>query len=552
MSVNQSTSAPGPDDLPFDHQPGIGAEVALGDPGADASPTLVVRSVTKRFGRVVANDKLDLRLDGGRVHGLLGENGAGKSTIIKMLGGIYRPDEGEILLGGAAVTIGSPYDASLCGIEIVHQESILIPALTIAENIALRRRIRGRLGGALLAEFARVARDLGFHLDPQVRVAELSIGARQRADIVIAMMGAPRVLILDEPTPIMGPEERDAFFALVRRLASQGSAVVLVTHRLREAFDHCDDITVLRNGRNVASWTSSDFPNEGQMLDAMIGSGGIPPLSTRSKMLPAREGVPALGGRDIIFRPSERLTVRVEEFEVWPGEIVGVAGIEGSGQRELAGLLVGQLAPELGDIQILGRNVGEYTERELCGLVGDVPDEPSLGTAGDLSDLSVWQNLGFPTLLWKAVGPGERRRLRASAEEAVGRFNVKAPDGNTLVDHLSGGNKRRVVLARETFIKSPRVLVLTYASRGLDARAGAHLLRHVQELAEQGAAVVFISSDLDELLSLCHRISVIVDGRLAGPIPTSDLDQVTLAGLMLGLTASPANSSTARDEGAMS
>jgi ABC-type uncharacterized transport system ATPase subunit len=548
MRANRSMKLPRPGNAPSAAEPGSEAKDSARQPDSTA-PALEVRGVTKRFGQVVANDQLDLRLHGGRVHGLLGENGAGKSTIIKMLGGIYRPDEGAILLDGKTVTIGSPYDASRLGIEIVHQESILIPALTIAENIALRRRIRGRIGGSLLAEFSHVARDLGFLLEPQVPVADLSIGARQRADIVIAMMGKPRVLILDEPTPIMGPDERASFFALVRRLASQGAAVVLVTHRLREAVQECDDITVLRSGRSVASWTASDFPTEAQMLDAMIGGGGLAPMPARSGTGPPRDGSAALTSRNLSLEHSERLTVRVEDFQVWPSEIVGVAGIEGSGQRELAGLLVGQLTPTSGEVTINGRPVSDHSERELCALVGDVPDEPSLGTAGELS---IWQNLAFPTLLWESVGPARRKNLRASAAEAIERFNVKAPDGNTQVDHLSGGNKRRVVLARETHVKTPDILVLTYATRGLDARAGAHLLRHVQGLAERGTAIVFISSDLDELMSICHRISVIVDGQLAPAIPASELDQASLASAMLGLDEPSASESLELDEGAVS
>jgi simple sugar transport system ATP-binding protein len=519
MIANEVTNAPAPGD------PLIGSS----RPG----PALVVRGVTKAFGSVVANNELDLELHGGRVHGLLGENGAGKSTVIKILGGIHRPDAGELILDGVPASIDSPYEASRLGIEIVHQESILIPALTIAENIALRWRIRGRLGGGLLSKFSHAAQDLGFRLDPQERVAALSIGARQRADIVIAMMGEPRVLILDEPTPIMAPDERTAFFTLVHRLADGGAAVILVTHRLREAVDECDDITVLRHGRNVASWTSHDFPTEAQMLDAMIGGGGFTPLPATPRRPLVRSGTLAIDCSDVSLVASERLTVQVKQFDVWPGEIVGVAGIEGSGQRELAGLLVGQLTPETGELRLRGRLASGYSAQELCAMVGDVPDEPTLGT---VADLSIWQNLALPSLLWRAVGPRARRRLRSAAAESIERFNVKTPDGDAHVGTLSGGNKRRVVLARETHVKSPEILVLTYATRGLDARAADNLLRHIRDLALAGAAVVFISSDLDELLTLCDRISAIVDGRLTPPVAAVDLDHVQLAASVLGLS----------------
>ena len=496
------------------------------------SPILSVRGVSKRFGQVVANDELDLQFYGGRIHGLLGENGAGKSTVIKLLGGIYRPDAGQIVVGNNAVAIESPFDASQLGIEIVHQESILIPALTIAENIALRRKIKGRIGGTLLAEFSAVTDSLGFELDPQAKVTEISIGARQRADIVIAMMGKPRVLILDEPTPFMGPDEREAFFALIRRLADEGAAVVLVTHRLREATEHCDDVSVLRNGQNASCWIGSNLPGESEMLEAMVGERSPMQLAGARQRTPKREGTAALASRAVRLKVSDRLTVTVDQLDVWPGEIVGVAGIEGSGQRELAGLFVGQLTPDTGEVRILGDMVSSYSQRHLCSIVGDVPDEPTLGTAGDLS---IWENLAFPTLLWESVGRARRRRLRSSAQESIDRFRVKAPDGNTPVSHLSGGNKRRVVLARETHVKSPKVLVLTYATRGLDVRAGEGLLRHVQDLADGGTAVVFISSDLDELLLVCDRVSVVVDGHLAGAVNTSELDQLTLASSMLGL-----------------
>lgn len=525
-----------PGSLPADAiRDGHGTSGVSSTAGLDGETlALAVRGVGKVFGQVVANDRLDLDIRPGRIHGLLGENGAGKSTVIKILGGIYRPDSGQILLSGREVSIDSPYQASELGIEIVHQESILIPSLSIAENIALRRQILGRLPGSLSNAFVKTAAELGFELNPNSKVSTLSIGERQRADIVIAMMGDAKVIILDEPTPIMGPDERVSFFAMLRRFAEQGKAIIIVTHRLLEAVEECDDITVLRAGHAVATWTSKAFPTEGGILDAMIGSSDLVRGDEAKRPLTEWTGAATLSVRDVTLRCSERLTVRLPQLDVRPGEIVGVAGIEGSGQRELAALLVGQRRADSGAIQLLGKDISTFSERELCSAVGDVPDEPSLACA---AELNIWQNLSMPELLWQpAVGPGKRRELKASADGAMRLFNVKAPNATTQVANLSGGNKRRVVLARETHLKSPSVIVLTYATRGLDARAGAHLLTHIQTLANAGTAIVFISSDLDELLTICDNVAVIVDGTLGDTVPAAGLNQMGLAAAMLGLS----------------
>ena len=242
-----------------------------------------------------------------------------------------------------------------------------------------------------------------------------------------------------------------------------------------------------------------------------------------------------LSVRDLVARCSERLYVRVPKLDVRSGEIVGIAGIEGGGQRELAALLVGQRQADSGTVNLLARSMADFSERELSAVVGDVPDEPSLGAA---NDLSIWQNLAFPELLWTPiVGPARRRALKASAEDAMVLFNVKAPHASTMVRNLSGGNKRRVVLARETHLKSPAFLVMTYATRGLDARAANDFLAHVRTLADAGTAVVFISSDLDELFLICDSIAVIVDGVVTPPSPSLGLSQMELASAMLGLVA---------------
>jgi simple sugar transport system ATP-binding protein len=347
------------------------------------------------------------------------------------------------------------------------------------------------------------------------------------------MMGNARVLILDEPTPIMAPEERTSFFQLLHRLKAQGKAVVIVTHRLQEAVEECDDITVLRGGRTVAAWTNKDLPTEPQILEAMIGTSDLARGDEGKRRDRTWESAPALAATGVVAKCSDRITVQVDRLQVRPGEILGVAGIEGSGQRELATLLVGQTVPDTGTVELLGKRISDYSNRELCKVVGDVPDEPELATAGELS---IWQNLSLPSLLWQGVTwPRQRRELKHAADDAMLRFNVKAPNSGTLVANLSGGNKRRVVLARETYLKSPAVIVLTYATRGLDAKAASGLLEHVQSLSNDGTAVVFISSDLEELLTICDSVCPVVDGRVGVAVPNQDLTQTDLARMMLGL-----------------
>lgn len=499
-----------------------------------ARPTtavLEVRKMTKRFGKVVANDALDLSFSSGRVHALLGENGAGKSTAIKLVGGIQRPDSGQILLGGEPTQIPTPYDASDLGIEIVHQESILVPSLTIAENLALRHRSRGRIDAGLLAKFDEAASRLGFELDHRRSVRDLSIGARQRTDIAIAMMGTPRVLILDEPTPIMSPDERQRFFALIRVLADQGTAVVIVTHRLREAAEHCDDVSVLRAGRRVAAWTGPVLPSQDELLEAMMGAADSGRTRSVSRPVSTSDGAPVLVVSKAVATVSERLRVEVPDLVVRRGQVVGIGGIEGTGQRELASLLIGQLIPEHGKVDFAGRPIGSYDAGELYDRIGDVPDEPDLASAGGLP---VWQNLALPSLLHGSRFRTSRRSLRQTAEETIVRFDIRTTSASAPVNQLSGGNKRRVVLARETHVKRPDLLVLTYATRGLDARATANIINRVRELAEAGTAVVFISSDLEELLEVCGWVAVLVDGALSPMFASEGLDVLQLATRMLG------------------
>jgi simple sugar transport system ATP-binding protein len=513
------SSAHVPDAAP---QRGVGTS----SPGRSAAARpLSVRGIVKRFGRVTANDGIDVDFAGGEIHGLLGENGAGKSTLVKILAGIHQPDEGHLELEGRPTTVESPLAARAQGIAVVHQQSTLVPRLTVLENGALVEGGLGRVDRTLATRLVEAGQRLGFDIDPSARVETLTPGQCQRVEIARALMHEARIVVLDEPTAVLAPSERAELFVVLRRIAAAGAGVVLITHRLEEALGECDRLTILRHGTVVGRSDRPSELTEADLVRLLVGE--IKPYARHAR--PAGDvalevtgmaGTPPGGGHRLA---GINLAVR-------RGEVLGIAGVEGNGQRELAAALVGSWEPEAGSVMLEGTQITDYPPAARSRMVADIPDEEHLTV---IPHLSVWQNIALGQLAW-SVAPTPRRRGRArrKAAQLVEDFGIRTPDVETPVGWLSGGNRRRVVLARE-LSKEPSLVVASYATKGLDVRSQEHVKEWMGRLAAAGAAVVYIASELEEIFAVSDRIAVLARGRITGVVDAADADVQEIGRLML-------------------
>lgn len=490
-----------------------------------APPSLAVRGVCKRFGSVTANDRVDVTFAAGEVHGLLGENGAGKSTLVKVLAGIHQPDEGAVEVDGRSVTIDSPLAARALGVAVVHQQSTLVPRLTVLENAVLVEGGYGRVEPTLADRLVEAGERLGFEIDPHACVERLTPGQRQRVEIARALMHEARIVVLDEPTAVLAPAERRDLFAMLRRITSAGTGVVLVTHRLEEAIGECDRLTVLRAGRVVGRADEPGRLASRDLVRMLVGEIAFHTRTSRPVGPPVLEasavsGAPVEGGR------------RLEgiDLTVCSGEVLGVAGVEGNGQRELAAALVGSWRPEEGSVCLRGREISAISAARRSALVADIPDEEELTV---VAELAVWQNIALSRLCWQeSPTPWARARARRRAAELVEAFGIRTPDVETPVGWLSGGNRRRVVLARE-LSKEPVLAVASYATKGLDVRSQEHVKDWMGRLAAAGAVVVYIASELEELFAVSDRIAVLARGRITGIVEADGFEAEAIGHLML-------------------
>ena len=487
--------------------------------------TLNVSGLVKRFGPVHANDGIDVEFTAGEIHALLGENGAGKSTLIKILAGIYRPDEGTIEVSGRPVRIDSPSRARELGIAVVHQQSMLVPRLTVAENVTLQEGGLGRIDRSLAERLVESGKRLNFDLDLDAPVERLTLGERQRVEIARALMVDARFVILDEPTAVLAPAERADFFQLLTRLAAKGVGVVFVTHHLAEAIEHSRRITVLRLGQVVGRTDDTTELSESDLVRMMVGE-----VEFRGKVAAGPVGADVLTLRGVSGAPPGGRRLEGVDVAVRSGEVLGVAGVEGNGQRELAAVLTGAWTPTEGSVELRGKPLNDYTPTERVQLVGDVPDDHALGTC---DELSVWENIALSTMTWlEPRTPRNVRRFRESAKRLVREFDIRTPNVNTPVGRLSGGNRRRVVLARE-LSKKPAVAVLTFATKGLDVRSAEQVKQWTRQLAKDGAGVVYISSDLEELFDVSDRVAVLARGRVTGVLTAEEATTQRIGMLML-------------------
>ena len=484
---------------------------------ADEPPALELRGITKRFPGVLANDHVDFDLRRREVHALLGENGAGKSTLMNILYGLYHPDEGEIWIGGERVALGSPKAAIEHGIGMVHQHFMLIPVMTVAENIVLASE--PTTGGVFLdydAATQRVielARTFKFAIDPRARVENISVGQQQRVEILKALYRNADILILDEPTAVLTPQEATELFEIIRTLQREGTSIIFISHKLNEVLEIADRITVLRRGKRVETVPRAGATEAG-LARSMVG---------REVLLRVDKGPAHLGDRllqveDLRVIDERGLeVVRGVSFDVRAGEIVGIAGVDGNGQTELIDGLAGLHKVASGRVTIGGKELtGASAHIRLDEGLGHIPEDRQ--RRGLVLEFSLAENIALhdydkpPFSRWGWLNP---RRVIERARQLLREFDVRGGGPQTLAGALSGGNQQKVVVAREVS-RNPRVLIAAQPTRGLDV--GAIEFVHKRLVAERdgGRAVLLVSLELDEILSLSDRILVIYEGQIVG------------------------------------
>jgi len=488
-----------------------------------------MRGIVKRFGDVVANDAVDFTLRPGTIHALLGENGAGKTTLMRILYGLAAADAGEIAVDGERAEIRSPRDAIRAGIGMVTQHFSLAGPLSVAENVVLGDEGGFRLDqAAARARVARASERAGMHVEPRARVDTLSVGEQQRVEIVKALSREARVLILDEPTAVLVPQQVEGLFAALRRLREQGLAIVFISHKLREVTAISDEVTVLRRGRVVGTAATAEV-DERELGRMMVGR----PTAGVASVGETHAGEPVLRAEGLSAHGALGLpALRDVTFDVRAGEILGVAGVSGNGQTELAEVLSGMRTPTAGRVSVGGRDVTGARPAEVTAAgVGRIPENRRASVVGDLS---VAYNLVLEELDAYRRGPVlDEKAIRARAEELIERFDIRARAADP-VGTLSGGNIQKVLLAR-VLAREPRVLVVAQPTQGLDVGAAEYV--HSVLLAQRaaGAAVLLVSDDLEELLALSDRLVVMYEGRLTGRFDRADVDVERLGLLMAGL-----------------
>jgi len=513
---------------------------------------LELRGITKRFGPLVANDHIDLVVEPGQIHCLLGENGAGKSTLMNVLYGLYRPDEGEILVDDRPVTFSGPGDAIAAGIGMVHQHFMLIPVFTVTENVVLGHEdvTAGFIDHGKAREQVRaVSEKYRLEVPPDALVADLAVGVQQRVEIIKALTRDAKVLILDEPTAVLTPQEIDELLDIVRALRDNGTSIVFITHKLKEVQAVADTITVLRRGKVVGT-ASPDTPIP-ELAAMMVGRS----VQLEIDKPPAEPGEPVLQVQDVtVIDDAGTVLVDDVSFEVRGGEILAVAGVQGNGQTELTEALVGLVQPTKGRITVDGRDVTTATVHDvLAGGVGYVPEDRMHD--GLVGSFTVAENLVLDLFDRPPYGKGlalDLQAIAANAEHRVGEFDVRTTGIDAPASTLSGGNQQKVVLARE-LSRPLRLLVVAQPTRGLDVGSMEFVHRRIVAERDTGTAVVLVSTELDEVRGLADRIAVMYRGRIIGELPAgAEAEEIGL--LMAGQTepvttttsgTSPASSATA-------
>ena len=500
---------------------------------------LELRGITKRFGALTANDHIDLTVEAGEIHCLLGENGAGKSTLMNVLYGLYQADEGDILLDDVVQHFAGPGDAMAAGIGMVHQHFMLIPVFTVAENVMLgneQTTFGGRLDlNAARARVREISDRFGFDVDPDALVEDLPVGVQQRVEIIKALSREARVLVFDEPTAVLTPQETDELMATMRQLKEQGTSIVFITHKLREVREVADRITVIRLGKVVGE-ASPTASNE-ELASLMVG---------RAVELTVHKETPSVRGNGLVVSdltvtdPAGTVVVDGASFEVRGGEVLAIAGVQGNGQTELTEAIIGLQDNVRGSIRLDGQElVGRSVRQILDAGVGFVPEDRSVD--GLVKEFSIAENLmldrshGAPFV---KAGTVQRSLLHDFAHDRIAEFDIRTQGPHQAAGRLSGGNQQKVVLARE-LSRDLALFVAAQPTRGVDVGSIEFIHKRVIETRDAGVPVIVISTELDEVAALADRILVMYRGRIMGIVP-GDTSREKLGLMMAGMSETAA------------
>jgi simple sugar transport system ATP-binding protein len=501
------------------------------------SPLLTLDGIGKSYGNVRALDGITMTVERGSVHCILGENGAGKSTLCNVVYGSVAPDRGSMTISGRKYSPRTPAAALDAGVAMVHQHFSLIPTMTVEDNLLLGRNGLRPPRGAVKRGLERIADSYGLTVDTAARVSELPIGARQRVEIVKALLREPSLILLDEPTAVLDPAEIDSLIGTCAALAADGKSVVLITHKLGEVSRAADSATVLRDGSVAGGGRLSQTPLR-TLLDLMLGGAqpvdaaqAPPPRPTTDAACLTIEGINLTRSDGSIALADVNLAVR-------PGEIVGIAGVEGNGQSELAAILAGSIGADSGSVYLDGADITGLTpaQRTTAG-VGVIPEDRH--AEGVIPELSIAENMALARLhSYRRWGLLNRRQMKDDATEAISEFSIRADGPDAPVATLSGGNQQKVVLARELSTPGLRIVVAAQPTRGLDVGAVSFVLERLRDAAATGAAVLVISSEVDELIALCSRVVVAYRGSIRGSVDAGSPTASSAIGeLMMGVAA---------------
>jgi simple sugar transport system ATP-binding protein len=516
-----------------------------------AGTGLQLRGITKRFGDLVANDSIDLDITPGEIHCLLGENGAGKTTLMNVLYGLLPPDDGTISIDGVEHVPANPKEAIAAGIGMVHQQFMLVDVFTVAENLILGREdsIAGLLNmGQARQAVRQLSERYGLEVDPDAVVEELPVGVQQRVEILKALANDAKYLILDEPTAVLTPQEIDQLMAVMRSLRDAGKAIVFITHKLREVQAIADKITVIRHGKVVGTAKPTD--SESDLAELMVGR-AVQLMVDKEPARPSTEPRLVLKGVSVA-RPNGTLAVEDLDLDVFGGEIVGIAGVQGNGQTEIAEALLG-LTPVLkGSMHLDGKSLNGLTPREtIAAGLGFVPEDRKQD--GCVSTFTVAENLILNHYAEPPYARGiamDLTKVRENAAHRIAEFDIRTQSIETTVSSLSGGNQQKVVLARE-LSRPLALLVASQPTRGLDVGAIEFVHKRLVEERDRGTAVVIVSTELDEVVALADRIAVMYRGRIVGIVPPDTSREVLglmMAGVPTGEALASASMTTLAEE----
>jgi len=499
-------------------------------------PLLELRGVTKRFPGVLANDHINLTLEKGEIHALLGENGAGKTTLMNILYGLYDPDEGEILVNGKKVAINNPTDAINVGIGMVHQHFMLIPVFTVTENVMLGEEVvknGGFLDRAKAAErILAISEQYKLNVNPNDLVENLPVGIQQRVEIIKLLFRDADILILDEPTAVLTPQEVEELFKILHLLVDKGKSIIFITHKLAEVMVCADRITVIRNGRVVGT-TTPEKSSTKELAAMMVGRD----VELQVKKKDVKKGEVALSVRHLkVSDPTHHLCVNNISFEVRAGEILGIAGVQGNGQTELVKALTGLIDPLGGEIQILGQETTYTSPRKITELgSAHIPEDRQKD--GLVLDFPVADNLVLNTYYLPPFSRGimtDQQMILENGKQLIENFDIRTPSAITKVSSLSGGNQQKVIVARE-FSRPIKLLIAAQPTRGLDVGSIEYIHQRLIEKRDEGTAVLIVSTELDEILQLADRIAVMYRGEIIAVLDSADANKEVVGLLMAGI-----------------